>query len=193
MALQVLRARKSHNRKNNPSKRRNNCILAQRIQISLLAQRTAHRRRNRNDSTRRALAHSPAWWNGIHKEKMENKFGADYHREYYKKRKQKVIDYLGGKCVKCGTTERLEVDHIDPKQKSFHINKRLSLNQIKDELAKCQLLCTPCHRAKTSEENKGFTHGTIYSWMRKRCKCDVCNAAKRIWYDARNKKRRKAS
>lgn len=122
-----------------------------------------------------------------------SKFGADYHREYYKKRRKAIIEHLGGKCIKCGAVENLEVDHIKPEEKSFHIAQRLSLNQIQTELAKCQLLCTGCHRQKTAEENKGFTHGTIYAWMRKRCVCDICCAAKRIWHNERNKKRRKAS
>lgn len=120
-----------------------------------------------------------------------NKFGADYHREYYKKRRQAIFDYLGGKCVECGTTENLEVDHINREDKSFHVSQRLSVKNNSAELDKCQLLCTTHHKAKTSREQSGWTHGTTYGWMRKKCKCEECSAEKIAWTNRRNTKRRK--
>jgi hypothetical protein len=50
-----------------------------------------------------------------------------YHRSYYYKRRQKLYDFLGGKCVVCGATEDLEFDHIDPAQKSFDLKDNLTL------------------------------------------------------------------
>lgn len=39
---------------------------------------------------------------------------------------------------------------------------------------------------------KGWTHGTTYGWMKKKCKCLECVLAKTIWNEERNKKRRKS-
>lgn len=115
----------------------------------------------------------------------------EYHREYYYKRRKAIIDYLGGKCVKCEETNNLEIDHVDPSNKSFNISKRLSLKNNKDEIDKCQLLCENCHDQKTAIENTGITHGTPVGWMKSKCQCDLCQKAKRAWHDKRNEKRRK--
>ena len=120
-----------------------------------------------------------------------SKFGKEYHRAYYHKRRARIHEYLGGVCAVCGTTENLEVDHLDPKEKIFNIAHRLSVKNIKDELAKCQLLCKQCHAKKTAKENEGWTHGTIYGWMKKKCTCEICHSSRRAWHEARNIQRRK--
>ena len=74
--------------------------------------------------------------------------------EYIKERKSYCIEYLGGKCVVCGTTHNLQFDHIKREGKKYEISTRLSnnLNNLKEELDKCQLLCAPCHLDKTAKE-----------------------------------------
>jgi hypothetical protein len=123
----------------------------------------------------------------------------EYHKDYYRNHRQKLIDYLGGKCVRCGSTENLEFDHIDPSQKSFGISKsHLPFEKLKDELDKCQLLCKSCHKKKSNQElsikftktGDQITHGIVATWMRRKCKCVICEAAKRKWNDERNSKRR---
>lgn len=117
-----------------------------------------------------------------------------YHRRYYhEKRRQPMIDYLGGECVRCGSTSDLQFDHRIPSEKSFDIRANMTLSNplVREELDKCQLLCRDCHRSKTGEENSGYTHGTIYAWMKVKCKCDTCTQAKRVWNEDRNAKRRK--
>lgn len=114
-----------------------------------------------------------------------------YHRAYYHQRRQRLVDYLGGACVICGTTSDLHFDHKDPNQKSFNISTRLTLESAREELDKCQLLCAPHHREKTAQENSGYTHGTVYAWMKKHCECPDCLIAKWLWHDLRNEKRRK--
>lgn len=115
-----------------------------------------------------------------------------YHRRYYvEQRRPRLLAYLGGRCAVCGATEDLQFDHIDPTLKSFEINANLTLNaEVKAELDKCQLLCEPHHLEKTSREHSGFTHGTVYAWMKAKCECDECSSAKRGWNDSRNEKRR---
>lgn len=56
---------------------------------------------------------------------------------------------LGGKCVLCGATEDLELDHIDPATKWKHRVFSYSWPKIEAELKKCQILCAPCHFQKT--------------------------------------------
>jgi len=91
----------------------------------------------------------------------------DRNRAYYLENKEKIRkqkaerrknnlikakEYLGGKCVGCGSTTDLQFDHIDRKNKSYAITKR-SLNpfeSLKEELDKCQLLCEKCHQIKTT-------------------------------------------
>ena len=92
----------------------------------------------------------------------------EYHVEYQRKHSEETKDYLkkryyetlseckeklGGKCVKCGATERLEFDHIDPKNKSFEITRGLLMGdreKFQEELDKCQLLCYDCHLSNSS-------------------------------------------
>lgn len=63
----------------------------------------------------------------------------------------------GGRCVKCGSTERLECDHIDRTSKTgrdAHKVRSWSLARRVVELAKYQVLCHECHLTKTIAENK---------------------------------------
>lgn len=119
----------------------------------------------------------------------------EYHRLYHYKRRQKIIDHLGGECVVCGATTDLHFDHVDPAKKSFDIGRNITLSNpdVVAELAKCQLLCRTHHHEKTAKENSGFTHGTTYAWMTLRCRCDECQVTKRAWQDARNERRRNLS
>ena len=74
-------------------------------------------------------------------------------REHRKKRRLEYIKYLGGKCAKCGITERLEFDHINQESKKFNIGSRVAMktDKLKEELHKCQLLCYDCHLEKTKQ------------------------------------------
>lgn len=74
-----------------------------------------------------------------------------YHRHRYAEAMRRFKDYLGGKCVRCGSADRLEFDHVDPETKLFSIARKwkLPFGEIKEELDKCQLLCHECHLDKT--------------------------------------------
>lgn len=65
--------------------------------------------------------------------------------------KLKAIDYLGGKCSCCGynrSKNALDIHHNDPSKKEFNFsNGRLkSWEVLKQELDKCTLFCSNCHR-----------------------------------------------
>ena len=96
-------------------------------------------------------------------------------------RKAKLLKLLGGKCIKCGETESLEFDHIDPGTMSFRIGHRLdySMELLKKEADKCQLLCHRCHWSKTlSERNQEFAvHGSHGMYTNHGCRCDLCKEA----------------
>lgn len=67
------------------------------------------------------------------------------------KNKQKAVDYLGGKCKKCGygkCINALEFHHRDTKTKEVElaIILKSGFDKIKKELDKCVLLCCRCHR-----------------------------------------------
>lgn len=82
---------------------------------------------------------------------------SDYMLNRYHQRRQKIIEKLGGCCVKCGSTENLEIDHIDRSSKEIDIARCLSgikESKLKQELDKCQLLCQKCHNYKTFHESR---------------------------------------
>lgn len=66
------------------------------------------------------------------------------------KLRQKIIDYLGGKCCLCGYSKcygALHAHHIDFNVKKFNISgaHSRSWNEIKQELSQCILICSNCH------------------------------------------------
>ena len=46
----------------------------------------------------------------------------------YKIKKHKIFEYLGGKCIKCGSHNDLQIDHIDHNDKTFCISKSWGLS-----------------------------------------------------------------
>ena len=64
-------------------------------------------------------------------------------------------------CVDCGETDAivLEFDHVT--SKDFNISdaarKGVSMKKLRDEIAKCEVRCSNCHRRKTYERS-GLTH-----------------------------------
>ena len=118
----------------------------------------------------------------------------DYNRAWKAARRNRLIEMLGGECVRCGATEGLEFDHIDPSTKKFTIS---GLSRAWDDLvaeaAKCQLLCEPCHVAKGAEDRPELQHGTYYVYWYWNCRCDRCraaNAAKSAALAAKKQQRR---
>ena len=109
----------------------------------------------------------------------------------YNRKMDKIYEFLGGKCVICGRTESLHVDHIDHTTKSFNIanNWGRAWSHLEPELAKCQLLCAEHHLEKSRSEGslaKGWTneprqvHGTLHSYTKYKCRCDGCKKAKSV-------------
>lgn len=108
-----------------------------------------------------------------------------YTKTRRKQRRTEAIQQLGGRCVRCGSTDNLEFDHIDPNDKSRDICDIWTLGEklLVEELQRCQLLCSPCHRKKTIEDNYESgryprrEHGTLTMHRRGKCRCDLCREA----------------
>jgi len=83
------------------------------------------------------------------------------HRKERRRRKQILVEMLGGKCSNCGykrSVVALSFHHIDPSKKCFDISHNGSLLRDWDELVaeakKCSLLCLNCHACIEEEINQ---------------------------------------
>lgn len=67
--------------------------------------------------------------------------------------KHRLIEYKGSKCKKCGYNKcegALQFHHVDPSKKDFtiaqvNLSTTISIQDIFNELDKCDLLCANCH------------------------------------------------
>jgi 5-methylcytosine-specific restriction endonuclease McrA len=119
-----------------------------------------------------------------------------YMKERYYRRRAAAIAQLGGKCVQCGSSEGLEIDHIDPEEKSYDIGRIIATHseeKVQTELKKCQLLCKDCHLEKSKAMRFGApeaTHGTLHMYSKYKCRCSDCVTEFRRYYREYSAKRR---
>ena len=125
-----------------------------------------------------------ARWSRLARKANPEKFKAANNKSWRNKRAQWIAE--NGPCRKCGSWNRLEVDHKDPGKKKTHNVWTWSQERREIELKKCWVLCFICHRLKTNKERGWKMHG-ILNYMRG-CRCNECGKAfekreKRIkWY-----------
>ena len=96
----------------------------------------------------------------VYEEQKENQ------SKYRDRRKQRIIDVMGGKCALCGynrCNDALDLHHLNPDEKDFDISDRpcISWDRTSIEMKKCILLCANCHREVhsgliTKELNSSF-------------------------------------
>lgn len=85
---------------------------------------------------------------------------ADAFKERRRRAKLVAVEYLGGSCKHCGydrCIQALEFHHLDPTQKDFQLSNSFrtgAIKDVKEELDKCILLCSNCHREE--HYNLGF-------------------------------------
>jgi len=101
----------------------------------------------------------------------------EYVRKWAAKRRADFFD--GKSCVRCGSVDRLELDHIDRNTKVTNSIWTFSEKRREQEIAKCQVLCYTCHKEKTKDERAGDRkHGrTMYKYG---CRCGVCKEVQRL-------------
>lgn len=115
-------------------------------------------------------------------------------------RRAKMVKMLGSVCTRCGTSENLEFNHIDPTLKEFNI---LNIwdgpwSKILEELEKCELLCHIHHLEATQEQWKSgqlvpqvpataFTHGTARMYSESKCRCADCREAKKLYREGKTR------
>jgi len=101
---------------------------------------------------------------GLSRSQIYLRMNPEYAKKYYKKendKRLKVINHLGGKCIKCNyskDTRALVLDHInsDGKQDRIRLGSRISryyVNHLEEAKIKLQVLCANCNLIK-SFENK---------------------------------------
>lgn len=96
-----------------------------------------------------------------------------YQRKWMRARRETWLQQ-NGPC-RCGSWADLEVDHVDPSQKVSHRIWSWSESRRAAELAKCQVLCGDCHKAKTAQEKKARAkHGSETMYVKYKCRCDDC-------------------
>lgn len=81
--------------------------------------------------------------------------------------KLKCIDYLGGKCSRCGLVGHYSIydfHHIDYREKEFNWNvgRKKSFENLIQELNKCSLLCRNCHQTIHTKLNNDGTLNVEY-------------------------------
>jgi hypothetical protein len=106
-----------------------------------------------------------------------------YQREWVARKRRDWLEQ-NGPCVKCGSADRLEIDHKDPTTKVTNSVWSWSAARQAEELSKCQVLCYECHKQKTKIDRRHHSvfppeHGTIRRYKSKSapCRCDLCKRA----------------
>ena len=125
-----------------------------------------------------------------------NEYMTNYMKLRRIKRRLKIIAHLGGKCSICGTDKNLEINHINPKEKTYNIGKIQDgvWEKILEELKKCELLCKDHHKEVTKQQyKKGLmpppwnkntaikNHGTTRKYSEDGCRCNDCVKAKKLY------------
>src|ERR1035437_10787205 len=82
-------------------------------------------------------------------------------------------------CVVCGSTESLELHHVDPSKKVSHRVWSWSKIRRDAELAKCEVRCENHHKKITAEIHlpDAATHGSSMFWNWKKCRCEIGRAS----------------
>jgi len=77
------------------------------------------------------------------------------NKDKREKRKSILFEHLGNKCCKCGSTKKLELDHINPLLKTTRQSiLSVGLERALEECDNIQLLCKECHTKKSQAQKK---------------------------------------
>lgn len=85
-------------------------------------------------------------------------------REWARRAYDKLIQDLGGKCVKCGTTEDLTIDHIEGcefKHSDVEWSQRISIYRREAKENKLQVLCDKHNCQKGDPRDRSDDDGQV--------------------------------
>lgn len=99
----------------------------------------------------------------------------EYQRKWIAGRRRAWLD-RNGPCKRCGSSENLEIDHIDRRMKISHRIWSWSDSRRLEELRKCQVLCQGCHLTKSYEigDLRRSPHGSQRKYVVWKCRCSEC-------------------
>ena len=81
-------------------------------------------------------------------ERLKNEKGREARRKF-------LLESLGSSCVKCGATEDLEFDHINPTLKNSRQSfLSMGILTLEKEIDNIQVLCHTCHKTKSTAQKK---------------------------------------
>lgn len=106
-----------------------------------------------------------------------------YQREWMRRRR--VAFFADKSCLHCGATEDLEIHHRDPAEKVAHAIWSWSEERRTAELAKCDVLCAPCH-----DVHHGMRECGTRAAYERGCRCADCRVAGARFYRRRSLRRR---
>jgi hypothetical protein len=99
----------------------------------------------------------------------------EYQRRWIAGRR---AEYLSDKrCVDCGATEDLELDHRDPAEKISHKIWSWAWPRLLAEAAKCEVRCRTCHEERHDKFSVPKC-GTRRAYAAG-CRCPACKLAER--------------
>ena len=86
----------------------------------------------------------------------------EFQKNRWIERKKEAIIYKGSKCIECGLSYPNEpyvifdFHHSDPKSKKYDWRrmKLLGKKKLNEEIDKCELLCSNCHRKRHHQMSK---------------------------------------
>lgn len=94
----------------------------------------------------------------------------EYKRQWHYGRNKEVKEYLfnllsNSKCNDCGGSDLLTLEFDHQHSKHFNIGKAhlKTLQEVKEELAKCIVLCANCHKKKTHQEQNTWRYQMLMS------------------------------
>lgn len=100
----------------------------------------------------------------------KNKDKFDERREWFRKF---LLEVKSGPCSDCGNkfpVECMDFDHRDGETKRFSISKMKTHNEvrIREEIAKCDLVCANCHRIRTTKRGQRDLGGSAPKVIKRR-------------------------
>jgi hypothetical protein len=106
----------------------------------------------------------------MYKDKEKQK---EYGRNWNKNRRHK---FLSGKlCCICGSSDKIEIHHLDKSKKKTHRIWTYKEETILRELDKCIIICKKCHQKIHSDERrKNVKHGSSTMYDSYKCRCILC-------------------